>query len=388
MAGQGGGEPHRRIGGAGVTNDTAIVVARMHVLSATMSTLGSALETAAPTGDFQSVLDQMQSELDGSTGSAPAANPPAESSAVALASLLEPGDETLSPASAVLGTPDTSGAMPGASGTAPSPLSGADVVADAEQYLGVPYQWGGTSPSTGFDCSGLVQHVYGDLGVSLPRTSEEQSTVGTPVAGLSEAQPGDLVFFEPGANGPGHVGIYIGNGEMIDAPHTGTDVQVQPVGQPTAIRRILPGGIAPASTTSGVPGSIPSSIHVPENLVPLFSQAAARYNVPVALLAAVAQQESGFNAGAVSSAGAEGIMQLMPSTAAGLGVNAFDPAQAIGGAAQLLGGYLRQYDGSIPLALASYNAGPAAVAKYGGVPPYPETTSYVQSILGMLGDVS
>ena len=138
-----------------------------------------------------------------------------------------------------------------ASGSDPT-VTGSSVVADAEQYLGVPYQWGGTSPTTGFDCSGLVQHVYGDLGISLPRTSQEQVTVGTPVASLADAQPGDLVFFEPSASGPGHVGIYIGNGQMIDAPHTGTDVQIQSVGQPTAIRRILPdaGGATTADGAS------------------------------------------------------------------------------------------------------------------------------------------
>src|SRR5208283_3048517 len=110
--------------------------------------------------------------------------------------------------------------------------SGMAIVTDATQYLGVPYLWGGTSPQTGFDCSGLVQHVFGDLGVSLPRTSYEQVNAGTPVASLAEAQPGDLLFFEPGENGagpgqPGHVAIYIGGGEMIAAPQTGQDVQVQ-----------------------------------------------------------------------------------------------------------------------------------------------------------------
>ena len=66
-------------------------------------------------------------------------------------------------------------------------------------------------------------------------------------------------------------------------------------------------------------------------------------------------------------------------------MNAFDPTEAIDGAAQLLGSYLQQYNGSVPLALAAYNAGPGAVAQYGGVPPYAQTTNYVQSILGMLG---
>jgi hypothetical protein len=243
--------------------------------------------------------------------------------------------------------------------------------------------------------------VYGDLGISLPRTSQEQADVGTPVAGLADAQPGDLMFFEPSASGPGHVGIYIGNGEMIDAPHTGTAVQIQRVGQPSEIRRVLPddgatGSVATASagtsptgaSTSGastMSGTVPAGLGVPGDLVPLFTAAAAQHGVPASLLAAVAKQESGFNPGAVSSAGAEGIMQLMPSTAAGLGVNAYDPAQAIGGAAQLLSGYLKQYNGSVPLALAAYNAGPGAVAQYGGIPPYPETTAYVNDILGMLG---
>jgi soluble lytic murein transglycosylase-like protein len=196
------------------------------------------------------------------------------------------------------------------------------------------------------------------------------------------------VFFEPGANGPGHVGIYIGNGQMIDAPHTGTDVRVQAVGQPSAIRRILPDASGTDASTAGLAGALPAALHVPAALVPLFESAAAQSGVPASLLAAVAKQESGFNVNAVSSAGAEGIMQLMPSTASGLGVNPLDPAQAINGAAQLLGHYLQQYHGSVSLSLAAYNAGPGAVARYGGVPPYAETSNYVSSILGMLGATS
>ncbi|NNN11367.1 MAG: C40 family peptidase, partial [Acidimicrobiaceae bacterium] len=66
---------------------------------------------------------------------------------------------------------------------------------NALQYLGVPYTWGGTSPQTGFDCSGLVQRVYQNLGVALPRTAAEQSNVGTPVSSISQAVPGDLIFY-------------------------------------------------------------------------------------------------------------------------------------------------------------------------------------------------
>lgn len=114
--------------------------------------------------------------------------------------------------------------------------SGLAVVKLASQYIGVPYVWGGTSPS-GFDCSGLVQYVYGQLGISLPRTSEEQVGSGSPVTG--SLQPGDLLFFEPGADGPGHVGIYAGDGTFIEAPHTGLNVRVAPVRPYCAARRII-----------------------------------------------------------------------------------------------------------------------------------------------------
>lgn len=143
------------------------------------------------------------------------------------------------------------------------------------------------------------------------------------------------------------------------------------------------GGMAPSAGGSGA--GIPASLGVPGQLVGLFEQAANRSGVPVALLAAVAKQESGFDPSAVSSAGAEGLMQLMPSTAAGLGVDAFDPQQAVDGAATLLSSYLKQYGGSVPLTLAAYNAGPGAVARYGGVPPYAQTQSYVRDIMASLG---
>jgi peptidoglycan DL-endopeptidase CwlO len=93
----------------------------------------------------------------------------------------------------------------------------------ALQYLGVPYVWGGASPR-GFDCSGLVMYVYAQLGISLPHYTVAQWNATQPIS-QSEMQPGDLVFF----NGLGHVGIYIGGGRFVDAPHTGSVVRVDSI---------------------------------------------------------------------------------------------------------------------------------------------------------------
>jgi hypothetical protein len=254
--------------------------------------------------------------------------------------------------------------------------TGAEVVGAATKYLGVPYKWGGTDPTSGLDCSGFTQRVFADLGISIPRTSSQQATAGRPVASLAEAQPGDLVFFDNSSSRAGidHVGLYIGGGKMIAAPQEGDVVKVQDVGNPTLIRRILPDDTSTAGVAAASGGSLAG---VP--YADLFTQAGTRYGVSPALLAAVAKTESGFNSSAVSSSGAVGLMQFMPATAKGLGVDATDPASSIDGAARYLSSLTERF-GSTPLALAAYNAGPGTVQRYGGIPPYGETTSYVQKV--------
>jgi hypothetical protein len=145
---------------------------------------------------------------------------------------------------------------------------------------------------------------------------------------------------------------------------------------------------------AGQPGSTPARAGgaagalqdwVPARYRALVVSAASAAGVAPSLLAAVLKAESDFQPGVVSSAGAQGIAQFMPATARGMGVrDPFDPEQAIPGAARLLAAGIREF-GSIPLALASYNAGGGAVRRYGGIPPYAETRAYVARVMALAG---
>ena len=116
--------------------------------------------------------------------------------------------------------------------------------------------------------------------------------------------------------------------------------------------------------------------------------AAARHGIDPTLLAGLIKAESNFDPSAGSPAGAQGLTQLMPETARGLGVtDPFDPEQSIEGGARYLSEQLRAFDGNAELALAAYNAGPGAVEQHGGVPPFPETQAYVTRVLGYASEL-
>jgi len=120
------------------------------------------------------------------------------------------------------------GAAAKATGTVGAGKTASNVIAIAKKYLGIPYHYGGTSPQQGFDCSGLLQYVFRQVGVSLPRTSQAQQTAGKPV-NPKDAQPGDLVFFGGNAKSGGahHVAMMVSSGQIIEAAHTGTNVRIR-----------------------------------------------------------------------------------------------------------------------------------------------------------------
>jgi cell wall-associated NlpC family hydrolase len=165
-------------------------------------------------------------------------------------------DEASSRSSFGTGAPSLLSSNMFSTGGSAAPYGG--VVSLAMQYLGVPYKWGGTSPTTGFDCSGLVQFVYAQVGISLPHyTVSQWNYPGAVPVAKNRLQPGDLVFF----NGLDHVGIYLGFGDFIDAPHTGANVEIDSLSQPwfasryDGARRIVGSAVGGVPRAAGSPAA-------------------------------------------------------------------------------------------------------------------------------------
>lgn len=338
-------------------------------------------------------------------------------------------------------------------------------LAAAMQFKGQPYRWGGGHDGTmrgpgPVDCSGLVLQAARKAGINLDGTASSQQRMGKPVS-MNNLKPGDLVFR---GNPAHHVGIYIGNGQVLHAPKTGDHVKISPVSYFQSARRVfneggqpIVGGAAAAAggaATGGgtdaaqvrgggnrsrmslgtggktgggaaaaaggdalgamwdavneeedrhkggagaaaTPGGPPMNSTHPGKFKGLVNKLAEsgvslatlqklseKNGVPLEMILGVINQESGGNPNAKSPVGAQGLMQLMPGTAKELGVkNAMDPNQNVAGGVKYLGQMLKKFDGDKMLALAAYNAGPGAVKKHQGIPPFSETRSYVNKIM-------
>jgi soluble lytic murein transglycosylase-like protein len=182
------------------------------------------------------------------------------------------------------------------------------------------------------------------------------------------------------------------------------DVAVARVSELRTMLGIAPPPAAPPATAATAPGAAPFGAQLAGAMSPTggtaapagaspfqaeIDAAAQRNGIDPRLLRSVIRAESNFDPNATSPAGAQGLTQLMPGTAASLGVtNPLDPAQSIEGGAKYLRRQLDAFGGDVSKALAAYNAGPGAVTKFGGVPPYAETQNYVQKILGYMNGQS
>jgi cell wall-associated NlpC family hydrolase len=249
--------------------------------------------------------------------------------------------ETVPAALANLGAPVAGGALSSVQGQAISAIAsgyatsayqlqignGSAVLASAKSQLGVPYVWGGETAGEGFDCSGLVQWAFDQEGYVLPdgspmpRTSQAQwdATRQWQVP-LDQLQPGDLVFFVGGGDGgsmtaPGHVGIYAGNGQIIDAPYTGTVVRYDNMTDAAQMTQIVGATRPPTTSTSGTStASSATSLTAYQSFAQAVSDASFGQG-QFSYLDLLWNRESGWNPNAVNpTSGADGIPQALPAS--------------------------------------------------------------------------
>jgi soluble lytic murein transglycosylase-like protein len=234
----------------------------------------------------------------------------------------------------------------------------------------------GISPSVGAIGAAGISAGAGGIGAAgVPAGAGGISAASQAAARVAQLQS-MIEAVEAGPGGKGSFGAALAEATALagqgTAPAIGEATALTPTTYPAPTTTV-----PPATTTAAGPGN---------GTVPfqsLIEESCARYGVDPALLAGLIEQESHFDPTVGSSAGAQGLTELMPETAASLGVtDPHDPAQSIDAGARLLSEKLAEFGGNTELALAAYNAGSGAVHQYDGVPPYPETQEYVTKVLG------
>jgi hypothetical protein len=256
----------------------------------------------------------------------------------------------------------------------------AAVIAAASAQLGWPYLWGGESRAEGgFDCSGLIDYALGVAGFPVGRPTAAGLQALTVQVPLGAARAGDLVFVGAPAH---HVGLVVGPGLAIEAPHRGAVVHYEPLeaGGWTSAGRLAALALVPSLGTQ-LPDWVPAPLR------PALLAASREDDLPVMLLASQLEAESGFDASSVSGSGALGLAQFMPGTWSGTwnpwrAQSPLDPVAAIHAQARYLRRLVDRADGDLSRALAAYHDGWAASA---ASPWAPVTRAYVSSILRRVG---
>ncbi|HBJ1645859.1 TPA: C40 family peptidase [Clostridium botulinum] len=285
----------------------------------------------------------------------------------------------------------------GEKATSVDPETWEKVFNELKSYLGTDYLYGGSDPSTGFDCSGLVQYCYGKYGIELPRTTYEQVLCGSYVE-YENLQAGDLVFFGT-SDDIHHVGVYIGEGQYIHAPQTGDVVKISSLSDRKDFyeaRRVfeVKESINNSTNSTDTENKILYTA-LPNNkeFVDIFYKVEAETGVDSTLLASIAITESSLNPNDVSSAGASGLCQLMPDTFIELGFdisNIFDPYTNVLACAYEIQDLYNYSCIKRPIdMLTAYNGGIGNFMKYGGaIPNNRENQEYSGKVLNFYSQLS